>query len=277
MPWIGALIVVFVFAAFVNPDTAIYMWSIVFLMLVVGGVVAFFKIIAAVKAGAEKRRKAKAFADGQAQRAEEIAAEKAERYPRLAQAFEPVIEHQEALNTKLQSWLQGELQATEKPEYQKHLSAHLEKFEVVSASECNSEFLDVVQQPGVDVAILCMGNFVLAPHELLDKSDWEKRIVFDLESIRREDREDVWFEFQARLNLEQALEFVDLALAESLVREHLTKAVDALALPQGSTDAFIQAHKTQTASGVVRVGDSDYVNYVISNRYFEDRYGIVEK
>ncbi len=278
MNWIGGIIVVFIWAAFVNPDTAPYIGAVTVILMLIFLIVGAVKLTKSFKKNREKKREEKIKEDKHQEYLAEQAAIKAELYPRLNEAFVPILTYQQSLNNKLLNWLKSEFNNTDKPEYQAHLQKYIDTFKPIPPSDCNSDFLDVVKAPGESVAVLTIGNYVIEPVEFLDKSNWEKHIAFLLTRVVHEGKGEFYLSFVARLaEVESAKMFIDLKLAETLRSNHLAAATTALGLPEDLVEEFIESVKSEAAEQIQVVGsDDNCARYAFSadkNSHRREAYG----
>lgn len=246
MSWIGGIIVVFIIAAYLNPDTAPWMGAATLLLMfifAVSGVISMTKSFNALR---EKRREEKAAEEKRQAFLAEKAAIEAELHPRLNSAFTPIVEHQQNLNKQLLDWLKREYDSSDKPEYKKHLEKYIGSFEANPQSECNSEFLKITNETGIQV--LTLGSYVIAPFEFLDKADWEKHILFKLIEIEHQGKGEFYEKFLCSLNLDQANEFMKVKLADSLKLNHLENAVLPLRLPDTPVEEFVKSAKSEESA-----------------------------
>ena len=278
MNWIGGIIVVFIWAAFVNPDTAPYIGAVTAILMLIFLIVGAVKLTKSFKKNREKKREEKIKEQMRQEYLAEQATIKAELYPRLNEAFTPILAYQQSLNNKLFNWLKNEFNNTDKPEYQAHLQKYIDTFRPIPPSDCNSDFLDVVKAPGESVAVLAIGNYVIEPVELLDKSNWEKHIGFLLCRVVHEGKGEFYLSSVARLEeIETIKKFIEIKLADALKSNHLAAATTALGLPDDLAEEFIENVKSEAAEHIQIVGsDDNCARYAFSadkNSHRREAYG----
>ncbi len=271
MNWIGGIIVVFIVAAFLNPEWAPLMWSITLILMLVFAITGVVSMVKAMKARRAKTLEEREKNEKYQEYLSEQAAIRAELYPRLNEAFTPIIELQQNLNKALLAWLQQEFEQSDKPEYQTHLKKHIDTFDSLPPSTCNSDFLDVAKAPGESVAVLTMGSYAIEPVEVLDKCNWEKSMAYLLTQRFHEGKGEFSYVGLGRMDFETAKRFISISLADSLKCEHLGAAVSALDLHEAPIIDLIEAVKSGRSDQVQVVGGDRCVEYANSVDHIERR------